>query len=195
MRILSLPEGKSEGSLFGVRELAPAFETETICIEQSGGKPPHSKKSGPPLRTARRIPCSILGRARLLPSRLRDRTPAPPERRPTLHFVRRLRRVCNIRVRAQLTLWQPQRGDTRKPRAKRVCERRPGKAFPPVGKPCKGGPKFASFGPPFQGLVFLSIFPRAWPWAALLRPFRPFGTKLEMCQKVRCAPVFAGQGR
>ena len=36
---------------------------------------------------------SHFGRARLLPSHLRDGTPAPQERRPTLHSVRRLRRV------------------------------------------------------------------------------------------------------
>jgi hypothetical protein len=34
-----------------VRELAPAFGLGTICGEQSGGKPPHSKESGPPRRT------------------------------------------------------------------------------------------------------------------------------------------------
>ena len=36
--------------------------------------------------------------ARHLPGRLRDRTPAPRERRPALHFVRCLRRVRNIRA-------------------------------------------------------------------------------------------------
>jgi hypothetical protein len=36
-------KGKKERSLFGVRELAPAFGLGTVCGEESGGKPPHSK--------------------------------------------------------------------------------------------------------------------------------------------------------
>jgi hypothetical protein len=34
---------KKVRSLFGVRELAPVFGSGTICGQQSGGKPPHSK--------------------------------------------------------------------------------------------------------------------------------------------------------
>jgi hypothetical protein len=42
-----------------VRELAPAFAAGTICGEQSGGKPPHSKKLLVSSRTDRPCPRSF----------------------------------------------------------------------------------------------------------------------------------------